>query len=180
MQKITFSCTKRKFIWETKYVMNKTHITKYFRCRKNTFLLGYKTEYGVWHERTVEGSWLIKTQAVSNASDQNLWGTFMWNNKVHATNKWRFLRSAMPFCWGVATLEVWWIIPLSTHNLETAEWRNSRALLERKILTDIENWVFISLKKDWITIGTFDRTFNKYNQVTQEKSSTKLKKYRKP
>ena len=52
---------------------------------------------------------------------------------IRATsNKWRFLHSSMPFCWGVATQEVWWIIPLSTHIFETAEWRNS-SIIKTKI-----------------------------------------------
>ena len=69
---------------------------------------------GVFMLGILEGIQLIKKAVVKIASPKKRFGMWVVNMRDRATSKrWRFFFSAMPFCWGVPTHELWCMITWS-------------------------------------------------------------------
>ena len=93
---------------------------------------------GVWKDRTLDGIRLIRYAADNTASPQKDLGICISSSKDRATSKrWRFLRSAVPFCCGVCAQDVWWRTSFFKQKVLKLWFRYSPSLSKRK------TWIFL-------------------------------------
>ena len=99
------------------------------------------------------------------ASPQYIFGIFVVNIKALVTSrKCLFLRSAMPFCCGISTQELWWIIPWLIRKSPRIELKYSLPLSVLKIWIFVWNCVWIMEWKFMNIEWTLDFSFSKYTQ----------------
>lgn len=116
-------------------------------------------------------AWLI-------ARAQKIWGRFIWYRmaRVMLMMCWCFL-STMPFCWGVPTYEVWWMMP--------DFWKKG---FKHKLIplynlmhfTFVLNWVWTIDTKDSMRGDVSYYSLIRNIQVNLLLSSKTVKKYLKP